>query len=194
MELPIYKLQIKDDEQAVSGVEFTALVDAPAIERNFLAFNKQQSFEVVSEEQRIISGPMMLADVPIYRDNQEYGKHYIVFDAPTIKQIAIKFSKKGFQNNVNLMHDSNLTMEGVTMFESFITDSNRGILPMKGFEDVPNGSWFGSFYVENDDVWNAIKEGKLKGFSVEGMFIYDEPKQTEQDILNTIQKLLSKIN
>lgn len=193
MDFPIYKLSIKENEDAVSGVEFTALVDAPAIERNFMAFNSAKKIEF-SVEQRVISGPLMIADMPIYRDNAEYGKHYIVFDAPTIKKIAIKLSKKGFQNNVNLMHDSNATVEGVTMFEMFIKDSQRGIQAMKGFEDVPDGSLFGSFYVENDEVWNAIKAGSLKGFSVEGLFQYEIPKPTQEEILQGIQKLFALID
>jgi hypothetical protein len=65
---------------------------------------------------------------------------------------------------------------------------------MKGFEDVPDGSLFGSFYVENDEVWGAIKDGKLKGFSVEGLFQYEIPKPTEEEILQGIQKLFALID
>jgi hypothetical protein len=66
------------------------------------------------------------------------------------------------------------------MFESFIVDKERGILPMQGFEDAKNGSWFGSFYVENPQAWELIKEGKVKGFSVEGFFDYVMPENREQ--------------
>ena len=89
------------------------------------------SFQVVNEDERIISGPLMLADELIYRQNESFGEHYVKFSADTIRQIAIKFSKKKFQNHVNLMHDQNQKVDGVTMFESFIVDKKRGILPMK---------------------------------------------------------------
>jgi hypothetical protein len=151
------------------------------------------SFQVVNEDERIISGPLMLADELIYRENQSFGAHYVKFSADTIRQIAIKFSKKKFQNHVNLMHDQNQKVDGVTMFESFIVDKKRGILPMKGFEDVADGSWFGSFYVENEKVWQSIKSGEYKGFSVEGLFDYEEPISAEKEALQRIEKLLNEI-
>jgi hypothetical protein len=136
-------------------------------------------FEITNEEQHIISGPLMLADTPIYRSNSKFGEHYVTFSPETIKDIAIKFSKKGYQKNVNLMHDSNMQVEGLVMFESFIVDKARGILPMAGYEDAKDGSWFGSFYVENPQVWELIKQGKVKGFSVEGYFDYAAPNKEE---------------
>ena len=132
----------------------------------------------------------MLADQLIYRNNDQFGEHYVKFSADTIKAIAIKWSKRGNMAKVNLMHDSNKVVDGVTMFESFIVDKKRGIMPMVGFEDVADGSWFGSFYVENPKVWDKIKSGELKGFSVEGMFDYESALTPEEEALNKIAKLL----
>jgi hypothetical protein len=154
---------------------------------------KKQSFAIVDEEQRIISGPLMLADELIYRNNEKFGEHYVKFSAETIKQIAIKFAKKKYQNNVNLMHNSEEKVNDVTMFESFIVDKKRGIMPMAEFKEVADGSWFGSFYVENDEVWKEVKKGTYKGFSVEGMFDYVEPITAEQNALNEISKLLNEL-
>ena len=153
-------------------------------------------FQIVSDDQRIISGPLMVANMPIYRDNEKMGKHYVTFSAETIKQIAIKFAKKKYQNHVNLMHDPTMIVDGCTMFESFIVDKKRGIMPMQGFEDIADGSWFGSFYVENPEVWKNIKDGFLKGFSVEGMFDYDNPTKSlsaEEQALKKISELLNVI-
>lgn len=195
MALPIYELRIQPEMEGVSQVDYVALVDLPAIEKDFIAFNaERQQFQVISEEQRIISGPLMIADKPIFRSNPEMGDHYIVFKAETIKDIAIKFAKKGYQKNVNEMHDPTKALQGVTLFESFITDSVRGIQPMKGFEDAPDGSWFGSMYVENDQAWADVKAGKFKGFSVEGMFLYSKPKLSEQEVLNRLQELFNQVN
>ena len=162
-----------------------------SIGNKFISVNK---FQVINEDKRIISGALMIADELIYRNNETFGEHYVKFSADTIQKIAIKFFKKGYQSNVNLMHDPNQEVKGVTMFESFISDKERGVLPMKGFEDVADGSWFGSMYVENDDVWNAIKQGEFKGFSVEGLFDYNAPITQEQEALNKIAKLLNEIN
>ena len=161
--------------------------------RKLQQIRKFSQFSVVNEEQKIISGPLMLADELIYRNNETFGEHYVKFSAETIKAIAIKFAKKKYQNHVNLMHDGNQKVDGVTMFESFIVDSKRGILPMAEFKDVADGSWFGSFYVENEEVWQGIKDGTYKGFSVEGLFDYEQPKSAEQNALETIEKLLNQL-
>lgn len=155
----------------------------------------KQSFAIQSEEQRIASGPLMLADTPIYR-NDGGKEYYVVFPKETIRQIVLKFFKKGYQSNVNLMHDANQAVNGVTMFESWISDSNRGIKPMQGFEDAPDGSWFGSFKVENDDVWNKIKSGEFKGFSVEGFFNYKKDSDTidvEETMWSQIVSILEQV-
>ena len=155
----------------------------------------KQAFVIQDEEQRIISGPLMLADTPIYRNDAIRGEYYVVFSADTIKQIAQKFFKKGYQNNVNLMHNSGDVQEGLTMFESWIVDKKRGIQPMVGFEDVPDGSWFGSYKVENDEAWNKVKSGEVLGFSVEGNFLYKEQEQmsAEERMMNEIIKVLQQV-
>ena len=133
-----------------------------------------------------------LVDAPaIYRNSAKLGEHYVKFSADTIKSIAIKFSKKGFQNNVNLMHDADMQVEGVTLFESFISNTQRGIKPMTAFSDLPDGTWFGSFYVENPKVWAAIKSGKVKGFSVEGLFDYEAPMNADEQKLNELKQILN---
>jgi len=204
MSLPIFELTISEKLDDESEVSYISLVDAPAIQKNFLHFNQDISgkikpilnmFQIVNEDERIVSGALMLADELIYRTPNKNIKteHYVKFSADTIKQIAIKFAKRKYQNHVNLMHDPNQVVDGVVMFESWITDKKRGVLAMKGFEEVANGSWFGSFYVENTDVWNQIKDGTFKGFSVEGMFDYEEPISAEENALRTIDKLLKEI-
>jgi len=196
MDLPIYQLEISDDLNDGAEVDFVALVDRPAIERNFLKFKEARSnFAIQSEERRIVSGALMLADTPIYR-NDTNGEYYVTFTPGTIEKIAQKFFKKGYQSNVNLMHDGNQEVEGVTMFESWIKDSSRGVAPMKGFEDAPEGSWFGSFKVENEDVWNRVKSGEFKGFSVEGVFNYKKekaPMSVEEALWSQIVEILQAV-
>ena len=193
MELPIYELMINEDIQDDAEVSFIALVDRPAIQKNWNAFKENVKFQIISEDKRIISGAIMLSDSPIYRNDSINGEYYVVFSKDTIFKIAQKFFKKGYQANVNLMHDSNQQVSGVTMFESFISDKDRGILPMKGFEDAPDGSWFGSFKVEDDSVWEMIKEGKVKGFSVEGVFEYSKAKTKEAQLLESIKEILLSV-
>jgi hypothetical protein len=149
------------------------------------------AFAIQSESEHIITGPLMIPQQLIYRNSEQFGEHYVKFSVDTIKQIAIKFSKKGYQKNVNLMHEADLQVEGLTMFESFISDSKRGIKPMEAFKDLPDGTWFGSFYVENPKVWELIKKGEVKGFSVEGMFDYETPMSEDQKQLAELREILN---
>ena len=196
MKLPIYQLEISEDLNDEVEVDFVALVDKPAIEKDFLMFKEAKAnFVIQSEDRRIVSGALMLADTPIYRNDQN-GEYYVTFTKDTIEKIAQKFFKKGYQSNVNLMHDEALAVEGVTMYESFIVDSSRGVMAMKGFEDAPEGYWFGSFKVENESVWNKIKSGEFKGFSVEGIFNYKKEKQpmsVEESLWSEICSILEQV-
>lgn len=149
------------------------------------------AFAIQSESEHIITGPLMIPQQLIYRNSEQFGEHYVKFSVDTIKQIAIKFSKKGYQKNVNLMHEADMQVEGVTMFESFISDSKRGIKPMEAFKDLPDGTWFGSFYVENMKVWDLVKSGEVKGFSVEGMFDYEEPMSEDKKQLAELREILN---
>jgi hypothetical protein len=191
MDFPIYNLQINEVEQDDAEVSFIALVDQPAIKRDFLAFKEDIKFEVVSEDERIITGPLMIPEQLIYRNSQKFGEHYVKFSNEVIKQIAIKFSKKGYQKNVNIMHDEGMQVDGLTMFESFISNEKRGVKPMAAFSDLPDGTWFGSFYVENPNVWKLVKEGKVKGFSVEGLFDYEKPQSKEEAAMSELKKILN---
>lgn len=174
-----YNAVIDPNPESELEVNFIGLVDKPAIEKNFLAFNQQKAAFQVNEEKRIISGPAMIADLPIYRKDDQLGEYYVIFDKQAIRCIVEKFSAKGYMKNFNLFHNENAQVSDVTIFNSFISDSELGISPLKGFEDVADGSWFISAKVNNDAVWEKVKAGEIKGFSVEGLFTY-VPKQAEK--------------
>jgi len=193
-ELPIYKALIKDEEE---GMVTISLVDLPAVESDWLAFNKQKEqlqFKVENEEKRVILGVVMRASYPIYRIGISGYEYYIEFDADTIRKMARKYLKDGFQNNISIMHNGELIKDGVYMEEFFIKDDEMGISP-KGFEDIENGSLFARFKIENEQLWNDIKEGKFKGFSLEGFFEVEESAEEQEyrEIVELINKIKNKI-
>lgn len=174
MELQVYKARIDPSFDSDLEVNYIGLVDRPAIERNFQAFNaqKQKAAFILNEEKRIISGPAMIADMPIYRNDNQLGEYYVVFDKAAIQTIVEKFSAKGYLKNFNLFHDQQQKVSDVTIFNSFVSDADLGVPGLTGFEDVADGSWFISAKVNNPVVWEAVKAGVIKGFSVEGLFNY----------------------
>lgn len=185
--IPVYDALITDVE---TGMFKISLVDAPAVMSNFLSFDRDKvpvMYAVESEEQRLCFGVVMRADFPIYRCDSSMGEYYIVYKAEEIRKMAEKYLAENRQNNINLMHGADTDVEGVQMVQYFIKDSAKGVSPA-GFDDIADGSLFAEFHILNDGVWNAIKEGTFKGFSLEGVF--DLVPEQNKDEMETIVDLL----
>lgn len=191
MNLPIYKATIVSDE---CGVERISLVDYPAVEWDFLAFSndiKQVMFSA-DEEKHIITGVLLRADFPIYRNDAVWGEYYIKFDRETIKKTAEKLLEDGNHNTINLQHIPNSDVEGVKMLEIFFKDAENGVIP-KGFEAVSDGSLMATFKVHNPKIWENIKNGTFRGFSIEGNFGFDLEMSKEDKLFNEIMAMLDEL-
>ncbi len=184
--LPLFDLSIVDE---VNGVNIISLVDLPAIERNWVAFSKDAEIRFsLNEERKVITGPALIPEQPIFRRDDEGREFYVKFTKEAIEEIAVKFFADGNENNADLMH-SEKPVDGVVYFESYLTDSQRGIAPSE-FKDLPDGSWIVSAKINNDEVWNLIKDGTLRGFSIQGSMHVEEAKEKE---INTIEELLEAL-
>jgi hypothetical protein len=107
----------------------------------------------------------------------------LYFVKPTIEKIVNKFMRQGLNSEINL--DAQLApVKDVYVFESLLIDKDRGVTAPDGFQDAPDGSWFVSMRVDNDKVWEDIKKGTYKGFSVEGMFAKEEAVPTDEQIID----------
>lgn len=188
-ELPIYRAEITEE---LDGLTAVSLVEFPAVETDFLCFNKEQpklNFQIENEEKRLVVGCLMRCDFPIYRIGPSGYEYFILFDKETIIKMAEKALKEGFINNINLNHDENKFVEGVVLREIFIKDTEKGISP-KGFEDITDGSLFATYHIENDEVWQEIKNGTFKGYSLEGYFTIEEIKNNnKEEKTNKMSKL-----
>jgi hypothetical protein len=191
MKLPVYKLDINEFDEE-TGIDFVSLVENAAIQKDFLAFSETPiKFAIQDEEKRIVTGAAMIADLPIYRRDDIRGEYYVVFDKESIFKIAKKWARSNQYNSVNAHHKTPI-MNGVSLFESYIIDRERGVMPPIGFEEVADGSWFVSYLIDNDDVWAKVKSGEFKGFSVEGVF--DFPEDKEEQLIEQMKEILSKWN
>ena len=80
---------------------------------------------------------------------------------------------------------------------TFIKDTNKGINPA-GFDDISDGSLFATFKVRNPKVWEYIKNGTFKGFSIEGLFGFEQVDEETNDeklydeILDILDKIIEK--
>lgn len=180
MDLPLIEFKLSED---VEGLQAIALVDTPAIGLNYQAFANHK-FEVINEDKRIVMGAAMIPDLPIYR-RDERGEYYAIFKKETIKALVQKLFKENKHNNFNEQHNAFKILDGVYIYQSFITDAELGISAPSGFENVADGTWFIAAKVENDEAWAKVKkEGLLKGFSVEGVFDLEPYKFKKMNKIN----------
>lgn len=147
------------------------------------------AFAIQSEERRIITGPAMIAEKPILRRAEDGSTYYVKFSAETIRKAVKLWALQNKYNAVNAEHAN--PVGGMHLLESFIVDKERGINAPQAWADAPEGSWFLSYYVEDDAVWADIKAGKFRGFSIEGYFT-DKPADPAEETLAAMRSILSK--
>ena len=183
-----------DEEDEVSGISAVSLVEAPAIESDWIALKNQEfKFAEVDKEKRILLGAALIPSKPIYRQSED-NEYYIYFSKSTVRKASELFFKRGNQNKSTLEHEVPLT--GLTAVESWIVEGEQDKSRHYNL-DVPIGTWMLSMKVENDDIWNNyVKTGKVKGFSIEGYFAdkMERPNEpVKQSAELEAEQLLSKL-
>lgn len=187
--LPLFELLIDDDETLVNAV---SLVENPAIESDFIFFSKDsEQILFANNDKQEILGAALIPDTKIFRRDKSGYEYEVFFTKETVRKIAQKYFKEGFQHNLNLHHSSIPAHSFI--FQSYITDKAKGIYPPKEIA-VPDGSWIVGVKIENSDVWKKVKSGEVKGFSIEGVFDYDEKFKANKSFETEILKTLNKIN
>lgn len=188
MRKKLKKYRVNPNESLCLAV---SVVDAPAVESEFVCLGKQEMEKFVAvdkKEKRMIYGCALRADFPIYRNNGK-EEYYIEFGADSIDKISKDFFKNGFQKNWTVGHEAEV--ENLTVCESWIKESMTldksialGLDP-----SLPCGSWFIGCYCENDEIWNAVKNGTYHGFSLEalvGLEEFEKQIEKEQDDIEPV--------
>ena len=189
MNIPIYEAMFNEGD----GIQLISLVDRPAIEREFVAFSQEEKIvNYFNEDQQIIVSPVMIPDKLILRYNDKVGNFYTMFSKDTIEKIRYQYAKDNNFNKTNLNHKDSI--DGIIMLESWIKESNNDKSNDYGFNDLPIGTWFATYKVDNKEVWSKIKEGKINGLSIEGYISYNTEKFEKQEvsITNKLLDIFSK--
>lgn len=183
-----------DEKDELSGVDAISVVESPAIESNFVALKSEEiKLAQVDTEKRILMGPVLIPEKPIYRRDGDY-EYYIYFSKDTVNKASQLFFKKGNQNNWTLEHEKNI--KGLTVVESWIVEDTQKDKSSIYNLSVPVGTWMASVKVEDDTIWNDfVKTGKVKGFSLEGFFAdkYDKKELSKQpSVIEQIKNLITE--
>jgi len=175
---------IIDEENEFSGIEAISVVENPAIEEDFIALKEHKELRLaeVDKEKRILMGAALIPNKKIYRRSEDED-YYIFFSEETVKKASELFLMNGNQNNSTLEHK--IDLQGMSVVESWIVEDEKKDKSAKYGFNLPIGTWMVSVKVNNDDVWNQVKAGEVKGFSIEGYFAdkMDSPKESIEESL-----------
>ena len=162
-----------DENNEELAIDAISLVTEPAIEQDFVYFNKAKNnltFAKVNDEQRLLVSPALIPNKQIFRyDANTDQDYYVYFTEKTVKQASEMYLKHNNNNSATLQHENKVT--GVHTVESWIIqDTEMDKSKLYGF-DLPKGTWMVSMRINNDEIWSQIKEGTIKGLSIEGYFV-----------------------
>ena len=193
----LYELRIEDDTDEVFAI---SLVESPAIESDFVYFDKEAvQFAKVDTEQKMLLGPILIPDKKILRVDGEGQPYHVFFTKDTVKKLAQNYLMKKYTDKATIEHDK--SVKGVHLVESWVKDGKLDKSNNYGL-NLPEGTWVGMFKITDDRIWNDyVKTGKVQGFSIEGLFTHalmnaskiDLEKDLEQLSENEVNVLLGQI-
>lgn len=194
-----YQVGLNSETLAVS------FVTEPAIEETFVALKKDKEDIIClsTNEKHMCYGAVCVPDKEIYR-NDASGEYTITFSKESIEKMSQNFMKNYRQGNVTLQHSEDA--ENIVLVESWIkSDMSADKSIALGLNpELPVGTWFAGYKVNDTDTWDRIKNNELRGFSIEAVIEVNElnfdadvaPTDTEtptEPVVEVKQSVLDKI-
>ncbi len=181
---------IIDETEEIYGIQAISLVHNPAIERGWVALNKDGfiSMAKIDEEKKTLVGVALIPEKEIPRYSEEDGEYLVFFSKETIEKAQELFMNGLKNNKATVEHQRDV--DGVSVIETWIKEDTNDKSNLYGFNDVPVGSWFVKMKVYNEEVWQQVKSGKLRGFSIEGFFVDKVIELQKEDILDLAEECI----
>jgi hypothetical protein len=182
------------------AIDCISLVSAPAIEENMVYMSKAKNnltLAKVDEAKRELIAPALVPLKNIYRyDPNTDLEYYVFFSKETVRKASELYLKHNNHHKATYEHSDRVS--GVLTVESWIKEGDQDKSKLFGY-DLPNGTWFVKMRIENDDLWSKIKDGELKGLSIEGYFTnkfeaMQEKEPTSEEILKALNEIIRKSN
>jgi hypothetical protein len=185
-----------DDESQELAIDAISLVSAPAIEEDMVFFGKEKNnltFAKVDKEKRMLVSPALIPNKNIFRyDPNTDSEYYVYFSPETVRKASELYLKHNNHHKATYEHQDRVS--GVLTVESWIKEGEMDKSKMFGY-DLPNGTWFVKMRIDNDELWNKIKDGELKGLSIEGYFTnrfeaMQQKQATTEEILSALNEII----
>ena len=171
--IPIFDVFVDDDSLGLTAV---SLVDMPAISEDFIAMSKAGQRLWFNKEKHEVVGPLLIPNQLILRYAEDGSAYYIRWSKETIKKAADKYLMQGRFNNITIMHedidkdDSERMQDNVYLKKMWIiNDAKSDIANVQYGYHLPEGTLMAKYKVYNCSIWQRIKSGELRGFSIEAI-------------------------
>ena len=193
----IIELVISDESEELT-IDAISLVTSPAIEQDFVFFGKDKNnltLAKIDEEKRMLVSPALIPNKQIFRyDPNTDSNYYVFFSKKTVADAAALYLKHNNHHKATYEHQDRVS--GVLTVESWIKEGDMDKSKMYGY-DLPDGTWFVKMKINNDDLWQKIKNGELRGLSIEGYFTdriekMSELQPTDAEILNALNEIIKE--
>jgi len=194
----IVELVIADDSEELA-IDAISLVTSPAIETDFVYFGKEKNnltFAKVDEEKRMLISPALIPNKQIFRhDPNTSSDYYVYFSKETVQKASELYLKHNNHHKATYQHQDRVS--GVLTVESWIIeDSKLDKSTLYGFS-LPVGTWMVKMHIENEELWEKVTSGELKGLSIEGYFTnkfeqMNKKQPTQEQILSALNELIKE--
>ena len=180
--MKVYEAVFKEGE--TEGVYALSVVENPAMEDFWITLSEQSTtveLAQVDDEKRLLLGAALIPNKKIYR-NIDGNEFYITFSEETIEKLSHEFLKKQHNNNSSLEHE--VSLNGMSVVQSWIVDDpdkDKSNVYGKRYE---KGTWVAMMKVDNDEVWEQVKSGEVKGFSIDALLALEEVNFKSQIDMN----------
>jgi len=196
----IVELVIDESNESLA-IDAISLVSAPAIEENMVYMSKAKNnltLAKIDSEKREIISPALIPDKNIYRyDADTDSDYYVYFSKDTVKKCAYSYLKNNNHHKATYQHQDRVS--GVLTVESWIIeDPKLDKSSLYGY-NLPSGTWMVKMSITNDELWNKVKSGDIRGLSIEGFFTskyeaMQKSEPTNEEILKALNEIITKSN
>lgn len=172
------------------GVFCMSTVENPATKTQLVMFDDEmKAMEFQDDEKRVIYSVAMRPNMLIPRKDINGEPAMVFYSEETVSDLQQNFFKNNSHNGATVNHDKNLRKD-MYAFESWIVqDPEKDKATLLGLQ-VKKGDWVLAQKVDNDEVWQKIKNKELTGFSIEA---YLEPVLTKNEIEMTQEEIDERI-
>jgi hypothetical protein len=189
-----------DNNSEELAIDAISLVSAPAIEQDFVYFGKEKNnltFAKVDDEKRMLVSPALIPNKQIFRyDPNTDSEYYVYFSPDTVRKASELYLKHNNHHKATYEHQDRVS--GVLTTESWIIEDTKMDKSRLYGYNLPKGTWMVSMKINNNELWQKVKDGELKGLSIEGYFAdkmekMSEREPTTHEILTALNEIISKI-